>query len=217
MHDHTPAASTPAPPELDTLYDPPAERIQKSVLDRLVDFHRAYLTQATFFCLATGSERGLDASPRGGPPGFVHALDAHRVAFADWPGNNRIESMRNLEGDDRLGMLFLFPGLEVFMRINGRGRVTLDGALLDRLREGNKRPKSAIVVAVDEVLFHCGKAINRARLWHPDARLDRHALPTPGQMVVGLNAAAEGRAPDPDEAAKLDAHYTHAVRHDLYG
>ena len=99
-------------PDLDTLYDPPAERIQKAVLDRLIDFHRDYLRVATFFCLATGSERGLDASPRGGPPGFVHALDDHHVAFADWPGNNRIESLRNLQDDDRVGMLFLFPGLE---------------------------------------------------------------------------------------------------------
>jgi PPOX class probable FMN-dependent enzyme len=203
--------------DLDALYDPPAERIQKSVLGHLVDFHRAYLAQATFFCLATGSERGLDASPRGGPPGFVQALDDGHVAFADWPGNNRIESLRNLAQDDRLGMLFLFPGLEVFMRINGRGRVTQDAALLDRLLEKGKRPKTATVVAIDEVLFHCGKAVNRARLWHPDARLDRHALPTPGQMVVGLNAAAGGAVADPEEAARLDAHYTHAVRHDLYG
>jgi PPOX class probable FMN-dependent enzyme len=206
-----------AVPDLDTLYDPPAERIQKSVLDRLWDFHRAYLAQASFFCLATGSARGLDASPRGGPPGFVLALDDRHVAFADWPGNNRIESLRNLGQDDRLGMLFLFPGLEVFMRINGRGRVTTDAALLARLTENGKRPKTAIVVAIDEVLFHCGKAVNRARLWDPDARLERAALPTPGQMVAAFNAAANGTPVDPAEAAQMDAHYTHGVRHQLYG
>jgi PPOX class probable FMN-dependent enzyme len=203
-------------PDLNTLYDPPAERIQKSVLDRLVDFHRAYLAQATFFCLATGSARGLDASPRGGPPGFVQALDAHSVAFADWPGNNRIESMRNLEDDDRLGMLFLFPGLDIFMRINGRGRVSTDPVLLARLAERGKQPKSAIVVTVDEVLFHCGKAVNRARLWDPEARLDRKLLPTPGQMLAAFSAA-DGKPADQDEAARLDSHYAHAVRHDLYG
>ena len=203
--------------ELDTLYDPPAERIQKSVLDRLVDFHCDYLRAATFFCLASGSASGLDASPRGGPPGFVHVIDEHHLAFADWPGNNRIESMRNLQQDERIGMLFLFPGLEIFMRINGRGRVRTTPELLERLAEGGKRPKTAIVVAVDEVLFHCGKAINRAGLWRPEARLDRAVLPTPGQMVVALNAAADGKAADPQEAAQLDAHYAHAVRHDLYG
>ncbi|WEF34011.1 MSMEG_1061 family FMN-dependent PPOX-type flavoprotein [Pseudoduganella chitinolytica] len=204
-------------PDLDALYDPPAERIQQAVLDRLVDFHRDYLAVASFFCLATGSAQGLDASPRGGPPGFVHALDDHHVAFADWPGNNRIESLRNLARDDRVGMLFLFPGLELFMRINGRARATTDDTLLTRLAEGNKRPKTAIVVAIDEVLFHCGKAINRAGLWQTERRVDREALPTPGEMVEALNAAAQGRAVDPAAAGQLDAHYTQAVRQDLYG
>lgn len=78
-------------PDLDTLYDPPAQRIQKAVLDRLIGCHIEYLKAATFFCLATGSERGIDASPRGGPPGFVRVLDSRTVAYADWPGNNRIE------------------------------------------------------------------------------------------------------------------------------
>lgn len=204
-------------PHLDALYDAPAERIQKSVLDRLIDFHREYLATATFFCLATGSAQGLDASPRGGPPGFVHVLDDHHVAFADWPGNNRIESMRNLQQDERIGMLFLFPGLEIFMRINGRGRVRTTPELLDQLAENGKRPKTAIVVAVDEVLFHCGKAINRAGLWKPESHIDRASLPTPGQMVVAMNAAAKGQLADRNEAAQLDAHYSHAVRHDLYG
>lgn len=204
-------------PHLDALYDAPAERIQKSVLDRLIDFHREYLATATFFCLATASGQGLDASPRGGPPGFVHVLDDHHVAFADWPGNNRIESMRNLQQDERIGMLFLFPGLEIFMRINGRGRVRTTPELLDQLAENGKRPKTAIVVAIDEVLFHCGKAINRAGLWKAESHIDRATLPTPGQMVVAMNAAARGQAADRNEAAQLDAHYSHAVRHDLYG
>lgn len=204
-------------PDLDALYDPPAERIQKSVLDRLIDFHIDYLQVATFFCLATGSERGLDASPRGGPPGFVHVLDAHHVAFADWPGNNRIESLRNLERDERAGMLFLFPGLDIFMRINGHARATVEPGLLARLAEGDKVPKAATVVAIDEVLFHCGKAINRAGLWRQDAQIDRRALPTPGQMVVALNAAAAGHPAHQAEAAQLDQHYTHAMRHNLYG
>src|SRR6218665_1030073 len=135
-------------PDRDPLYAPPAERIQKAVLDRLVGFHEAYLKAATFFCLATGSERGLDVSPRGGPPGFVHVLDAHTVAFADWPGNNRIESLRNLQQDDRLGMVFLFPGLEIFLRINGHGRVSTDTGLLAELREGERTPKAATVVRI---------------------------------------------------------------------
>lgn len=199
------------PVDLDQLYDPPMERIQKSVLPELIGFHREYLAKATFFCLATGRDQGLDASPRGGPAGFVRVLDAKTVAFADWPGNNRIESMRNLEADDRLGMLFIFPGLDVFMRINGHGRVTTDETLRAALAEGTKIPKTAVVVTVDEVLFHCGKAANRARLWDPASLLDRRSLPTPGQMVAAMNS--QGAA----DAAVMDAHYDHAVRNDLYG
>jgi len=204
-------------PDLDALYAPPAERIQKAVLDRLVDIHLDFLKAATFFCLATGSADGLDASPRGGPPGFVHVLDAHTVAFADWPGNNRIESLRNLARDERLGMVFLFPGQEIFLRINGRGRISTAPELLAQLSEGERIPKAATVVAIDQVLLHCGKAINRAKLWDDSSRIERGTLPTVGQMLAAFakleNAEAEA---DNASIAQIDAHYAHAVRHDLY-
>ncbi|WP_407924902.1 MSMEG_1061 family FMN-dependent PPOX-type flavoprotein [Schauerella aestuarii] len=204
-------------PALATLYDPPAERIQKAVLNHLVGFHEAYLKAATFFCLATGSERGLDASPRGGPPGFVHVLDKHTVAYADWPGNNRIESLRNLESDDRLGMVFLFPGLEVFMRINGRGRISTDPVLLEQLKEGDRLPKTATVVVIDEVLMHCGKAINRSKLWQEDARIDRSTLPSIGKMMVELSKLGDAQAQvDESQIEQIDAHYAQAVRTNLY-
>ncbi|SDV47274.1 MSMEG_1061 family FMN-dependent PPOX-type flavoprotein [Chitinasiproducens palmae] len=197
-------------PDLAALYNPPAERIQQGVLDHLIGFHEAYLKVATFFCLATGSDNGLDASPRGGAPGFVHVLDPHTVAFADWPGNNRIESMKNVERDARVGMLFLFPGLEVFMRINGRASLSVEPALLERLREGERIPKTAMVVSVDEVLFHCGKAINRARLWADTSRLARNDVPSVGQMAAAMVSMKA------EEAAGIDAHYEKAVKTDLY-
>jgi len=213
----TAAAKPAAKPDLDALYAAPSEMIQNAVLDRLIDFHEAYLKAATFFCLSTGSADGLDASPRGGSPGFVHVLDAHTVAFADWPGNNRIESLRNLDRDDRMGMLFLFPGLEIFLRINGRGRISTDAALLERLREGERMPKTAIVVAVDQVLAHCGKAANRARLWAPESRLDRRALPTAGEFLKSLGKLQNAQAELGDEqVAQFNERYEHAVRNDLY-
>jgi PPOX class probable FMN-dependent enzyme len=202
---------------LDALYVPPAEMIQKAVLNRLVDFHELYLQQATFFCLATGSEAGLDASPRGGPPGFVHVLDEHTVAFADWPGNNRIESMRNLQRDDRVGMLFIFPGLEIFLRINGRARVSTDSALLARLGEGQKQPKAATVVAVKEVLLHCGKAVNRAKLWAEGSRLDREQLPSVGKMMAAITKLADAQNEMGEEQIEqVNAHYDQAIRNNLY-
>ncbi|MDM5180306.1 pyridoxamine 5'-phosphate oxidase family protein [Massilia sp. DJPM01] len=199
-----------AQPDLDALYAAPSERIRKAVLERLVPVHEDYLAAATFFALASGRAQGLDVSPRGGPPGFVKVIDARTLAFADWPGNNRIESMRNLADDERAAMMFLFPGLEVFMRINGRARVSTDADLLAKLAEGERLPKTAIVVAIDEVLMHCGKAINRARLWSEQARIERKALPTVGQMLVSMAMIGEA------EVAQVDAHYEHAVRNDLY-
>jgi PPOX class probable FMN-dependent enzyme len=196
--------------DLDRLYAPPSAMIQKAVTRKLVDFHRAYLRVASFFCLATGGDRGLDVTPRGGAPGFVHVLDDQTVAFADWPGNNRIESMRNLVRDNRVGMLFLFSGLDIFLRINGRAKISTAPALLADLAEGKRPPKTAIVVTVDEVLFHCGKAINRARLWDAAARIDRGALPSVGTMIIGL---AELKDVSPEA---LDAHYEEAVKTELY-
>ncbi len=197
-------------PDLAALYSPPAEMIQKAVFDNLVDVHLDYLRVATFFCIATGSPDGLDASPRGGPPGFVHVLDPHTIAFADWPGNNRIESMRNLELDDRVGMVFLFPGLEIFMRINGRARTVVDTPLLDELREGNKIPKTAMLIHVEQVIMHCGKAINRAKLWDPNSLVDRTAVPSIGKMLTALIEVSES------QADHITSHYEHSVRNDLY-
>jgi hypothetical protein len=203
--------------DLDALYAPPSEMIQKAVLDHLVDFHLEYLNAATFFCLATGSEQGLDASPRGGPAGFVHALDAHTVAFADWPGNNRIESLRNIKQDGRLGMLFIFPGLEIFMRINGRGELSTDPALLARLAEGGRPPKTATVVRIDQVLLHCGKAINRAKLWRADSQLGPAALPTVGKIIAALGKRDNPQAAmDDAQIEQINQHYDHSVRNDLY-
>jgi PPOX class probable FMN-dependent enzyme len=203
--------------DLDALYAPPSEMIQRAVMDRLLDFHQEYLKVATFFCLATGSDKGLDASPRGGPPGFVRVLDERTVAYADSPGNNRIESMRNLERDARVGMLFIFPGLDLFMRINGRGVVSTDPALLAQLSEGGKVPKTATVVAIDEVLLHCGKAVNRAKLWEASSQLDHSSLPTVGQMIARFSKMADPQSEmDDAQVAQVNQHYAHAVRNDLY-
>lgn len=198
------------PADLDQLYAPPSPMIQKAVTRELMDFHRAYLSAASFFCLATGSARGLDATPRGGPPGFVRVLDERTLAFADWPGNNRIESLRNLLEDDHAALLFVFPGLDVFLRINGRARISTQPALLADLAEGQRQPKCAIVVAVEEVLFHCGKAINRAKLWDPASRIDRKTLPSVGTMLAAL---ADLKDVSPDA---LDAHYDETVKTELY-
>ncbi len=196
--------------QLAQMYDPPSERITSGVLSHLMPFHRHYLSVATFFCVATGNADGLDASPRGGPPGFVRVLDDKHISFADWPGNNRIASLKNLVEDDRIGMLFLFPGLEVFMRINGHATINTDEELLGLLKEKDKQPKCAVVVRIDEVLFHCGKAINRAQLWAESSHIERDQVPSPGQIVVAMTGAAT------DMSRQVDEGYYKSIRNDLY-
>lgn len=114
-------------------------------------------------------------------------------------------------------MVFLFPGLEIFLRINGHGRISTDKDLLAELREGQRTPKTATVVLIDEVLLHCGKAINRAGLWSDSARLDRDAVPTVGHVMAALGKLniVPGEMDDA-QVQQVNVHYDHAVRTDLY-
>lgn len=196
--------------DLNQLYGPPGELVQRAITNHLTDFHLDYLRQATFFVIASGAEAGLDASPRGGSAGIVQVIDQRTVCFADWPGNNRIETLRNIVRDDRVGLLFLFQGLDIFMRINGRAGITTDGWVLDKLLEGTRRPKTAVVVKIDDVLFHCGKAINRAGLWNPANAIDRKSVASPGVMMKQLAEVEDISVED------FDAHYDHAMHNELY-
>ena len=196
--------------QLDELYARPAENILKAIAHSLHAHHRAYLAKATFFSFATVRAAGLDVTPRGGPPGFVRVLDSQTIAFGDWPGNNRIESMRNLVHDERVALCFIFPGLEIFLRINGTARISTDPELLGSVAEGGRLPKTAIVVSIKELIFHCGKAINRAGLWKVESRIDRKELPSVGLIMRDLAGTP------PDSVAAVDEHYDHGVKNDLY-
>lgn len=196
--------------DLDGIYSRPSEMILKAIAHKLHAHHRAYLAKATFFTLATVRDAGLDVSPRGGPPGFVRVIDDQTIAFGDWPGNNRIESMRNIVHDDRVAMVFIFPGLEIFLRINGTARISTDPDLLSSVAEGGRLPKTAMVVSIRELIFHCGKAINRARLWHPDSRIDKKELPSVGDIMRDLAGAPA------ESVTVVNDHYEHGVKNDLY-
>lgn len=197
--------------QLNELYDAPGEMVQRALTNHLTDFHFAYLEKAPFFAIASSGADGLDASPRGGSPGLVKALDRKTVCFADWPGNNKIETLRNIVRSDQVGLLFLFPGLDIFMRINGRAGITVDEPIREQLAEAGKLPKAAVVVAVEAVYFHCGKAVNRAGLWKLESRIDRKSVPSPGVMMKALAEIED------IPAEELDAHYDEAMHNDLFG
>jgi PPOX class probable FMN-dependent enzyme len=146
-------------------YRPPSRFVLDKGIDHVDEAVRGFLARSPLFVLATTSESGTDASPRGGPAGFVVALDDHRVAFGDLSGNNRLDSYTNLVAHPQVGMLFFVPGLDEMMRINGRAAVTTDEAVRQRCPIGDRVPKVAVVVEVDECFVHCGKALRRAGLW----------------------------------------------------
>jgi uncharacterized protein len=171
------------PEELRQRYGEPIERARLKVLRRLDGHCRKFISLSPFVCVGTSSQTGADVSPRGDRPGFVHVLDDVTLALPDWPGNNRIDSLTNIVSNPRVGMLFLIPGVDETLRINGTAELTMDSTILARWESNGKLPKSALLITMEEAFLHCGKALIRARLWHDDYRIDRSELPSYGRML----------------------------------
>ncbi len=160
---------------------------------------RKFISLSPFMCLGTADADGKqDVSPRGDPPGFVVVLDERTIAIPDRPGNKRVDSMRNIAENPEVGIVFFVPGLEETLRLNGRATLSEDEELLAGMVVKGKVPKLAIVVRVEEVFFHCAKALKRSRLWYDDAQIDRGDFPTMGQIVRDLRAPKE-KAEDIEE------------------
>src|SRR5690606_31766318 len=117
-------------------------------------------------------------------PGFVQVIDDATLFIPDRPGNNRLDTMTNILENPQIGLLFIVPGMDETLRVFGKAALVRDPALLARAAVGGKAPKIGIRVAVEGAHLHCGKAFKRARLWDPEARIDRKSLPSLGQMVL---------------------------------
>ncbi|WP_160010515.1 pyridoxamine 5'-phosphate oxidase family protein [Rhizobium sp. 18055] len=154
----------------------------------LTPLYRQMIEASPFVALATVGPEGLDCSPRGDIGGVVRVIDEKTVQMPDWRGNNRVDSLSNIVRDPRLALMFLVPGSTTTMRINGRGVVSNDEALLASFEMDGKHPRTVIVVTIDEVYFQCARALIRSELWNPDNFVDPKNLPTPGLM---LKAATE--------------------------
>ncbi|MGV0034537.1 MAG: MSMEG_1061 family FMN-dependent PPOX-type flavoprotein [Candidatus Azotimanducaceae bacterium WSBS_2022_MAG_OTU7] len=143
-----------------------------------------FIKRSPFCLLATASSDGCDASPRGDAPGFVHCLDNSTLLLPERPGNRIADSMRNIINNPELGLLFLIPGRDDTLRINGRGYVTDHEPYLELLAARAKTPKLAILVDVTEIYFHCPKAFIRSALWDVDQHISADELPTLGTMIL---------------------------------
>jgi hypothetical protein len=130
---------------------------------------RDFIARSPFFLLATANAAGdCDASPRGGPPGFVTVLDERRLVVPEYPGNRRADSHRNLLENPRAAMLFAIPGLRETLRVAGRACITRDEGLLADLGANGRAPKLGIGLEVEEAFIHCAKAFIRSSLWQPE-------------------------------------------------
>ena len=160
------------------------------VADHITPHYRRFIEVAPFAALATSGPEGLDCSPRGDRPGFVRVADPRTLLLPDRRGNNRIDSLRNVIRDPRVGLMFLIPGIGNALRVNGRAAIDDDAALCASFAVDGKAPRTVMVIRVGEVYFQCARALIRSGLWRDDARIDPKTLPTPGQILAEMS---EGR------------------------
>lgn len=177
---------------LEALYDEPAAPSLAKEVPALTPGYRRLIEASPFLILATSGPGGLDASPRGDGPGFVRVADERTLLIPDRRGNNRIDSLRNILADPRVGLLFLVPGMNETLRVNGRATIDADRDLCDSFAVDGKAPRSVLVVAIDSVFFQCARALLRSRLWDPAAQVPRAALPSVGTLLAEASAGREG-------------------------
>ncbi|MBA4265296.1 MAG: phosphohydrolase [Comamonadaceae bacterium] len=174
---------------LRALYNPAGERSLKKELPQLDEHIKRFVSLSPFVVISS-SDAGsgaLDASPRGGDPGFVKVLDAHTLLLPDAPGNNRLDTLENIvshgEEGAPVGLLFLVPGVDETLRINGRAWLSTDEADLRQGAEAHRLPKLVVRVAVNSCYLHCAKALMRSHLWDGSRQVERTALPSMGEMM----------------------------------
>jgi len=184
MYDDPAATVVADPTTLREVIGPKKPVAVQKQMSRLDGHCRRFIALSPFLCLGTmGPDGRADVSPRGDPPGFVKVLDDGTIVIPDRPGNRRVDSMTNILANPAVGILFLVPGVEETLRLNGRASLITDPGVLGGMAVGDKVPGLGIKVEIDEVFFHCGKALKRARLWDPGRQLDRKQFPSMGRLM----------------------------------
>lgn len=190
--------------DLRGIYREPGRGPVDKVIHRLDEHCEDFLAKSPLFVLSTASSDGVcDASPKGGPPGFVRVLDEQRLAWADYSGNNRLDSFHNLVTNDSVALLFVIPGLDETLRVNGTAALHSDTALCEELAVSGKPARVVVVVSVREAYIHCAKALRRAGLWSPESWLEPADLPS-GACIIKDHAAIDADVAAIDEARERD-------------
>lgn len=178
--------------ELRTLYPAARPRSLAKQLDHLDVHCTRFIGFAPFVVLATaGADGRVDASPRGGEPGFVRVVDERTLWLPDAAGNNRLDSFSNIAQTGRCGLLFLVPGMDETLRVNGRARLLDAPEVLSRFAGQRLPPRLVLEVGVEEAYLHCAKALMRSHLWGDENRIDRSVFPSMGQMIKDQSGSSE--------------------------
>ena len=180
------------------LYTAPQERAVKKQIAALDKHCVQFIALSPFVVLATANaQQQMDASPRGGPPGFIKVNAEGQLLIPDSPGNNRLDSLENILATGQAGLLFLIPGFDETLRVNGSAALSVAGADIALCTDERRAPKLVIKLSVQAAYLHCAKAFLRSRLWSASAQVARTTLPTAGQMIsdqTGITVTAETQA-----------------------
>lgn len=192
--------------ELRALYGQPNVRAANKVLPRLDEHCRAFIGLSPFCVLGTAAADGsADCSPKGDAPGFVQVLDDETLLIPDRLGNNRVDSMSNIVENPNVSLIFLVPGMNETLRVNGKATITTDDSLLEPFSVNGKQPRTGLVVKVDEAFLHCAKALMRSKLWDPERHIDRKSFPSLGRILADQTGV---QSPEVAEAAVEEAYRT---------
>jgi PPOX class probable FMN-dependent enzyme len=190
--------------DLAAIYPAPSPRVIAKARPEIDAYAAKFIGMSPFCVLATsGPDGSVDASPRGGNPGFIHVVAPTQLVMPDRSGNNRIDSFRNiLEGSGQLQLIFFVPGIDETLRVGGAGKLSAEPALLASMEEFGKLPRAVLSIAVREAYFHCGKALMRSKLWSSDVKVERAVLPSIGQIIYDQTTLGE-----PEPQAAIEARY----------
>ncbi len=162
----------------------PSDRVIRKELDRLDDHCRGFIAASPFLVLATvGGDGAVDASPRGDHPGFAQVADDRTLLIPDRPGNNRLDSLTNIIDRPRAGVIFMIPGVDETLRVNGSAHIDDDPDLRRRFVVEGRPPATVVVVGVEQTYLHCAKAFMRSHLWDPSEWPAQRPVPTLGEMI----------------------------------
>lgn len=185
-------------------YARPSERVLAKEIDHVDAAGRAFIAASPFLVLATSGKCGLDCSPKGDGPGFVQVEDDGRtLLIPDRRGNNRLDGLKNIVEDPRVGLIFFVPGANETYRVNGRALVSADPRLRHRFAVAGKEPATVIVVTVEQAFQHCPKALVRSDLWRAAGSGRPQGVPTLGDFAAARSPGIDGSAYDAEYARRM--------------